>query len=132
MGSSSVVPHAVARGTRHREARSLWFMRSPSPVPTGEGLEVAHVSRFAGLARPSLVPPRPRRVEVLDLAPPDEELVRRARGGDGWASEALYRRHVAGVMRLATLLLRRRADAEDAVQDAFVTALTKLDHLREP
>jgi RNA polymerase sigma-70 factor, ECF subfamily len=71
-------------------------------------------------------------VEVLDLAPPDEELVRRARGGDGWASEALYRRHVAGVMRLATLLLRRRADAEDAVQDAFVTALTRLDSLRDP
>jgi RNA polymerase sigma-70 factor (ECF subfamily) len=93
---------------------------------------MAHVSRFAGLARPSLVPPRPRRVEVLDLAPADEELVCRARGGDGWASEALYRRHVAGVMRLATLLLRRRADAEDAVQDAFVIALTRLDSLREP
>jgi RNA polymerase sigma-70 factor (ECF subfamily) len=71
-------------------------------------------------------------VEVLDLAPEDDELVRRARAGDRWAAEALYRRHVADVARIATLLLRRHADAEDAVQDAFVSALTRLDRLREP
>jgi RNA polymerase sigma-70 factor (ECF subfamily) len=75
--------------------------------------------------------PARKTVAVLDLAPPDEELVRRARGGDRWASEALYRRHVADVSRIATLLLRRHADAEDVVQDAFVSALTKLDSLRD-
>jgi RNA polymerase sigma-70 factor (ECF subfamily) len=91
------------------------------------------VSRFGELGRPSLVSSQPvRKVEVLGLAPPDEELVRRARAGDRWAAEALYRRHVGDVSRIATLLLRRHADAEDAVQDAFVSALSKLERLREP
>lgn len=72
------------------------------------------------------------RADVIDLTPPDAELVRRARGGDRWASEALYRRHVADAARIATFLLRRHADAEDVVQDAFVSALTNLDRLRDP
>jgi len=71
-------------------------------------------------------------VEAIDVAASDAVLVARARTGDRWAGEALYRRHVGEALRLALFLLRRRADAEDAVQDAFVTALAKLDTLREP
>jgi RNA polymerase sigma-70 factor (ECF subfamily) len=67
-----------------------------------------------------------------EVAASDAELVERARGGDRAAAEELYRRHVAAALRLAMFLLRRRADAEDAVQDAFVSALTKLARLRDP
>lgn len=71
-------------------------------------------------------------VATLEVAPGDAELVGRARAGDRWASEALYRRHAADALRLAGCLLRRRADAEDVLQDAFVTALTKLSSLQDP
>jgi RNA polymerase sigma-70 factor (ECF subfamily) len=70
-------------------------------------------------------------VTAIDRAPGDRELVTRAQAGDRWAAEALYRRHVAAATRIATLLLRRHADAEDVVQDAFVAALTQLDRLRD-
>jgi RNA polymerase sigma-70 factor, ECF subfamily len=80
--------------------------------------------------------PRLRRsdptIGVIEVAASDAELVARAGRHDRWACEALYRRHVADALRLAMFVLRRRADAEDAVQDAFVVALTKLDRLRDP
>jgi len=60
----------------------------------------------------------------------DADLVVRARGGDAAAEEALYRRHVQSLTRLATRVLGK-ADAEDVVQDAFVTALTRLPSLRD-
>jgi len=61
----------------------------------------------------------------------DASLVGRARGGDRWAEEALYRAHVVDVVRVATRVLGRSAEAEDVVQDAFVTAFTRLDRLRD-
>jgi RNA polymerase sigma-70 factor (ECF subfamily) len=67
-----------------------------------------------------------------DLGPGDAELVRRALGGDRWAMEALYRRHVGDAARVATVLLRHRADAEDVVQDAFAAAFGRLAALRDP
>lgn len=76
--------------------------------------------------------PQLARVPAIEVAAGDAELVARALDGDRWASEALYRRHVGDALRLAQFLLRRRADAEDAVQDAFVSALGKLDRLRDP
>ncbi len=61
----------------------------------------------------------------------DAELVRRARGGDRWAEEALYRRHVRAVTNAVTRLLGRTADADDVVQDTFVRALERLEDLRD-
>jgi RNA polymerase sigma-70 factor (ECF subfamily) len=62
----------------------------------------------------------------------DAELVRRARSGDRWAEEMLYRRHAGRVLNAATRMLGRHADADDVMQDAFVTALGKLDRLEDP
>jgi RNA polymerase sigma-70 factor (ECF subfamily) len=62
----------------------------------------------------------------------DGQLVLRARQGDSWAEEALYRRHVREVTRVVTRLLRRSEEAEDVVQDTFVRALTDLGQLDKP
>jgi RNA polymerase sigma-70 factor (ECF subfamily) len=61
----------------------------------------------------------------------DGELVVRAKKGDRWAEEALYRRHVSVVTRLAQRLLARSIEAEDVVQDTFVTAFGELRNLRD-
>ncbi|MBZ4486094.1 sigma-70 family RNA polymerase sigma factor [Microbacterium sp. cx-55] len=60
----------------------------------------------------------------------DAELIARAEGGEAEAFRQLYRRHVDAVYRIAVLLLEDRTDAEDAVQDAFVTAWGKLTGFR--
>ena len=53
---------------------------------------------------------------------PDEELARRAAGGDRDAFTELARRHGDRMARLATRYLHREADVQDAVQDAFLNA----------
>lgn len=62
----------------------------------------------------------------------DAELVERARGGDGWAEEALFRRHAPAVHGTVVRLLGSRHDAEDVVQDTFIAALADLERLRNP
>jgi RNA polymerase sigma-70 factor (ECF subfamily) len=62
----------------------------------------------------------------------DAELVARARTGDRWSREMLYRRHAAPLLGLAARLLSNRGEAEDVVQDTFVTAFEQLATLREP
>jgi RNA polymerase sigma-70 factor (ECF subfamily) len=62
----------------------------------------------------------------------DAELVARARGEDRWSREMLYRRHAAPLLGLAARLLANRNEAEDVVQDTFVTAFEHLAALREP
>jgi len=61
----------------------------------------------------------------------DVELVRRARQGDRWAEEALYRRHVRAVTNAVTRLLGRTAEADDVVQDTFLRALERIDDVRD-
>jgi RNA polymerase sigma-70 factor (ECF subfamily) len=61
----------------------------------------------------------------------DAELVTRARTKDRVAVELLYRAHAQAVGALAMRLLGRSSDAEDVVQDAFVTAFTRMDQLRD-
>lgn len=61
----------------------------------------------------------------------DAELVRRAREGDRWAEEALYRRHVRAVTNAATRLLGRTTEADDVVQDTFLRALERIDDVRD-
>jgi RNA polymerase sigma-70 factor, ECF subfamily len=62
----------------------------------------------------------------------DAELVARARTGDRWAQEAIFRRYVEPVMGLATRLLGRTGEADDVVQDTFAAALVRLDRLEDP
>jgi RNA polymerase sigma-70 factor (ECF subfamily) len=62
----------------------------------------------------------------------DVELVGRAAKGDRWSREVLYRRHAGYLLGLASRLLSNRGDAEEIVQDTFLTAYERLDTLREP
>ena len=61
----------------------------------------------------------------------DGEFVRKAIAGEPLATDMLYRRHAHRLVMLATHLLANRADAEDAVQDAFIEAFRDLEKLRE-
>lgn len=72
----------------------------------------------------------PSRVASLP-GPDDATLVARARGGDRWAEEALYRRHVHRVGRLVARLVHRPADVDDILQDTFIEAYRDLDRLRD-
>lgn len=62
----------------------------------------------------------------------DARLVRRAREGDRDAYETLVRRYLNTAYAVALAELADRGDAEDAVQDSFITALERLDDCRDP
>ncbi len=61
----------------------------------------------------------------------DRELVRKARGGDFAAFEALVAKYEGRAFALAMRLTRRREDAEDAVQETFLSLVEHLDGFRE-
>ncbi len=63
---------------------------------------------------------------------PDGLLAGRAADGDSRAFEALVRRHTPLMRAYATRLTGSATDADDVVQDAFITAWNTLDSLREP
>jgi RNA polymerase sigma-70 factor (ECF subfamily) len=58
--------------------------------------------------------------------PPDAEVVRRVRAGDGALFELLMRRHNRRVYRAIRSILRGEADVEDAMQEAYVSAFEHL------
>jgi RNA polymerase sigma-70 factor (ECF subfamily) len=62
----------------------------------------------------------------------DEELVRRALAGNRWGRDMLYRRHADSLLAMTIRLLANRGEAEEIVQDTFVTAFEQLGTLREP
>ncbi|MBO5109971.1 MAG: RNA polymerase sigma factor [Clostridia bacterium] len=62
----------------------------------------------------------------------DETLVLLTLAGEQKAYEALVTRHQKGVVAAAWRITRNQFMAEDAAQDAFVTAWMKLNTLREP
>ncbi len=62
----------------------------------------------------------------------DEELAGRAPAGDRVAFEALLHRHAQAMLRFADFVLHDRSAAEDAVQEAFMTAWKKQDQLQDP
>ncbi|MGX9884623.1 RNA polymerase sigma factor [Streptomyces sp. NPDC002276] len=64
--------------------------------------------------------------------PTDEELTRRAQAGDTGALGLLLTRHQAPMRAVALSLLGYGPDAEDAVQDAALTALRRIGDVREP
>lgn len=61
----------------------------------------------------------------------DSDLAALARAGDRDAFDTLVERHYAGAMRLAQRLLRRRPDAEDAVQETFLRAWRSMHRYEE-
>jgi RNA polymerase sigma-70 factor, ECF subfamily len=63
--------------------------------------------------------------------PTDHELVVRAQDGDGAAFAALARRHRDRVYRLALRITRDAQDAEDVLQETFLSVYRKLDEFRE-
>ena len=62
--------------------------------------------------------------------PLEQELVRRARAGDGRAFEELVRPHWETAVRLAYLITGSHADAEDACQESLVKAWRALGRFR--
>jgi RNA polymerase sigma factor (sigma-70 family) len=62
--------------------------------------------------------------------PPERELVRRARAGDGRAFEELVSPHWEAAVRLAYLITGNHAEAEDAAQEALVKAWRALGRFR--
>src|SRR5690606_21612775 len=62
----------------------------------------------------------------------DARLVRRAREGDRSAFETLVRRYLKSAYAVALAELGDSRDAEDAVQDSFITALERLEDCRDP
>ncbi|HEU0053330.1 MAG TPA: sigma-70 family RNA polymerase sigma factor, partial [Longimicrobium sp.] len=62
----------------------------------------------------------------------DAALVARARRGDALAFDALVRRHMRAAYAVALAGVGEPADAEDVCQDAFVSALERIEDCREP
>jgi RNA polymerase sigma-70 factor (ECF subfamily) len=60
----------------------------------------------------------------------DDQLIRRFLDGDVAAFTTLVRRHEARIYHLCLRILTDPDDAADAAQDAFLTALRKLDQFR--
>ncbi|MEP7087606.1 MAG: RNA polymerase sigma factor [Gemmatimonadota bacterium] len=64
---------------------------------------------------------------VVAGEPSDALLVGRARGGDAAAFESLVKRHIRAAHGVALAVLGEFPDADDAVQDAFLSAMQHLD-----
>ena len=62
----------------------------------------------------------------------DADLVALVLAGRRSAEAELYQRHARAVSAVATRLLGRTADAEDVVQDTFLTAFECIRQLRDP
>jgi RNA polymerase sigma-70 factor, ECF subfamily len=62
----------------------------------------------------------------------DAELCALARQGSEQAYAAIIRRHNGRLFRIARSILRNDAEAEDAVQDAYVRAFLNIGDLRDP
>lgn len=70
------------------------------------------------------------RAEVARPDPDDASLAARVHSGDGRAFELLMRRHNRRLYRLARSMLRDAAEAEDALQDAYLAAYQSMGGFR--
>jgi RNA polymerase sigma-70 factor (ECF subfamily) len=68
----------------------------------------------------------------MNVAGTDSRLVARALAGETRAFEELVRRHLRAAHAVALGVLGNPADAEDVCQDAFLTALERLEECRDP
>jgi len=68
----------------------------------------------------------------MNVAGTDSRLVARALAGETWGFEELVRRHLRSAHAVALGVLGNPADAEDVCQDAFLTALERLEECRDP
>jgi len=93
-------------------------------------VDLAEERAHAGSTEPEVAPVRRLAPRPSELS--DAEAVRRARDGDHWAQELLFRRYARLVSATATRLLGDRGLAEDILQDTFAVALERLDTLRNP
>ena len=73
---------------------------------------------------------RPKQAPTVDPRAPDAELATRAGQGDTAAFEALMRRHNRTLFRTARAILRDDAEAEDALQEAYLQAYHALPGFR--
>ena len=64
------------------------------------------------------------------MGPDDDELIRRAKAGEGEAYAVLVRRHQQVAFRTAYAVCGDAAEAEDATQEAFVKAYRTLGRFR--
>ncbi len=68
----------------------------------------------------------------MNVAGTDSRLVARALAGETRAFEELVRRHLRSAHAVALGVLGNPADADDVCQEAFLTALEKLEECRDP
>jgi RNA polymerase sigma-70 factor (ECF subfamily) len=68
---------------------------------------------------------------VVEQAPWEATLLAKARGGDLHAYEQIVVQHQATAFRVAWLITRSSADAEEAAQDAFLKAYRALGRFRD-
>jgi RNA polymerase sigma-70 factor (ECF subfamily) len=68
----------------------------------------------------------------MDMDVSDAELVDRTRRGDPAAFDALVRRHLRAAYAVALARVGEPADAEDVCQEAFLSALRRIDDCRQP
>ena len=68
--------------------------------------------------------------QTVPASTDDSELVRRALARDAGAFRAIMQKHNRRLYRIARGVLRNNADAEDAVQDAYMSAFTHLASYR--
>ena len=76
--------------------------------------------------------PTPETTQATQLAKaPDIDLVHNAKAGDLISFNELVSRHERKIFRLTQHITGNREDAEDALQDAFLKAFTKLSQFQE-
>ncbi len=68
--------------------------------------------------------------EISEIETTQEALVERLRHGDSAAAARIMQRHNQALWRVARGILQNDADAEDAVQEAYVRAFTSLSEFR--
>jgi RNA polymerase sigma-70 factor, ECF subfamily len=83
------------------------------------------------MTMPLLAPAPEPALPLQAPAPPDAELVARARRGDGLAFELIMRRHNRRLFRLARGLVWDDAEAEDVLQESYVRAYARLGDLAD-
>ncbi|MBI1333587.1 MAG: sigma-70 family RNA polymerase sigma factor [Armatimonadetes bacterium] len=67
---------------------------------------------------------------ALDLRATESALVERVQKGDVEALSRLIEIHRAGIISVATTILRDSNEAEDVVQDSFLRAYQRIHHIR--